>query len=379
MATSLPPLPQAPSPPAPEAAFASSSKNPGLEPPSSHSLWTSIKPFLGRHPILCLALLSPGIPEYLSSSSPLTTLLASPPFFFLQLAGNLGLYLPGVLLIREAMVRWKKGWGSVLLLGAAYGILEEGIALETLFYSKAGPVGVQGYYGHWLGVSWVWTAGILFVHMIFSIALPILLLGLALPQTRGTSLVGPTGIAIAFVVWAIDIPVLMAVVHTIYHYWMGWPIFFATFAAIGLLVFAAYTASAEVLPTRVGRPTVTPFRAGLLGLAFFLPLIFLEALLAAGRVLPALAILVMEAYAAILGLLVLRTVGTVGNGRQLVALAAGLLASIALIGFIAELPIPVTAVADVATCWFLWHLWRKYPTPISPSSVAVPPGAAAST
>ena len=37
----------------------------------------------------------------------------------------------------------------------------------------------SGFYGHWLGVNWVWVAGIVPVHMIFSISLPILLVGLA--------------------------------------------------------------------------------------------------------------------------------------------------------------------------------------------------------
>ncbi len=98
------------------------------------------------------------------------------------------------------MVRWRKGWGSVLLLGAAYGILEEGIALSTLFNSSAGPVGQLGFYGHWLGVNWVWVAGILPVHMIFSISLPILLLGLALPGTVGKSLLSRRGIRVAYTV-----------------------------------------------------------------------------------------------------------------------------------------------------------------------------------
>src|SRR6202043_2426807 len=105
----------------------------------------------------------------------------------LGIVANLGLYGPGVLLIREAKVRWHKGWTTVLLLGAAYGILEEGIALSTLFNPIAGPVGQLGFFGHWLGVNWVWVAGIVPVHMIFSISLPILLVGIALPETRGMS------------------------------------------------------------------------------------------------------------------------------------------------------------------------------------------------
>ncbi|MDG6981287.1 MAG: hypothetical protein JRN51_09295 [Nitrososphaerota archaeon] len=46
--------------------------------------------------------------------------------FAFQLAGNLGIYGSGALLIYEAKVRWKKGWAMVLLLGGVYGILEEG-------------------------------------------------------------------------------------------------------------------------------------------------------------------------------------------------------------------------------------------------------------
>jgi hypothetical protein len=347
------------------------------------TVWAGIRAFLARHPILCLALLSPGIPEYLSSSSPLSTLLSKPPFgiglFFLQLGANLGLYLPGVLLIREAMIRWKKGWGSVLLLGAAYGILEEGIALETLFYSRAGPVGAQGFYGHWLGVNWVWTTGILPVHMVLSISLPILLLGLALPSTRGKSLIGGTGVLAAFLAWAIDIPVLMIVVHTAYDYWMGWPIFFGSLLVIGLLVLAAYRAPAHLLPTRTGTPRATPFWTGLLGVGFFLPMLPLESFLSTENVIPVLTIFAIVVYEAGLGFLVLRTLGTWNNKRQLVAFATGILAVIAAFGFLAELPVPVTVVADLTAFWFLRHLWRKYAPTAGLWATPIPPGALTSS
>lgn len=376
-----PPPDSGPYPPGP-ATPTLAAPGPGTPRVPKHLTFRAVKAYLGRHPILCLALLSPGIPEYLSSSSALSTLLGHPPFgmllFFLQLAANLGLYVPGVLLVREAMVRWKKGWGTVLLLGAAYGILEEGIALETLFYSRAGPVLNEGYYGHWLGVNWVWTAGILFVHMILSIALPILLLSLALPHTRGRSLVGRSGTRWAFVVWAIDIPALMIVVHAIYQYWMGWPIFFASFGAIGLLVLLAYRAPANLLPTRIGPPRITPFGAGVLGLGFYLPMLLIESLFLAGNIAPAVTIFVLVAYELALGYVALRTLGTVRNERQLVAFAAGVLVVIGAFGFLAELPVPVTVVADGAAFWFLRHLWRKYAPSSVPWARPVPPGALAS-
>ena len=65
--------------------------------------------FLKSHPLLFLLLLTPGIPEYLSASSQLTVLVINPVLFFLFLAANLGLYGSGVILIREAMIRWRKG------------------------------------------------------------------------------------------------------------------------------------------------------------------------------------------------------------------------------------------------------------------------------
>ena len=104
-------------------------------------------------------MLSPGIPEDLTGSSAVNAIFLNPIMFLFGIVANLGLYGPGVLLIREAKVRWKKGWATVLLLGAAYGILEEGIALSTLFNPLANPVGQLGIFGHWVGVNWVWTAG----------------------------------------------------------------------------------------------------------------------------------------------------------------------------------------------------------------------------
>ena len=125
--------------------------------PSLNGVLNVLVRFLKRHPVLFLLLLTPGIPEYLSASSQFPRLTANPILFIfsvllfiLFLGANIGLYGSGVILVREAMVRWKKGWVSVFLLGVAYGILEEGFDLWTLFYSKAGPVGNLGYYGHWM-------------------------------------------------------------------------------------------------------------------------------------------------------------------------------------------------------------------------------------
>src|SRR6266498_5423868 len=160
--------------------------------------------YLKSHPLLFLILLTPGIPEYLSASSQLTALVINPFGFLFQLGANIGLYGSGVILIREAMIRWKKGWASVFLLGVAYGIVEEGLALWTLFNPLAQPVGVLGFYGHWLGVNWVWTVGLLIFHSVYSIGLPIFLFGLVFPEMKSKSLVSGTGVTFSILGLIID-------------------------------------------------------------------------------------------------------------------------------------------------------------------------------
>src|SRR3989442_11288356 len=171
---------------------------PSLSPsPQPISVVSELVRFFKSPPLLFLLFLTPGIPESLSASSQLTLLVISPLLFFGLLLANLGLYGSGVILIREAMIRWKKGWASVFLLGVAYGIVEEGLALWTLFNPLAQPVGVLGFYGHWLGVNWVWTVGLLIFHSVYSIGLPIFLFGLVFPEMKSKSLVSMSAVRIS--------------------------------------------------------------------------------------------------------------------------------------------------------------------------------------
>jgi hypothetical protein len=318
----------------------------------------SVTEFLRRHPVVCLLLLSPGIPEYISGSSPTSAVLLNPPMFAFQLAANLGLYGPGVLLVREAMVRWNRGWASVLLLGAAYGILEEGVALSTLFNPDASPVGKLGIYGHWLGVNWVWVAGIVPVHMIFSISLPILLLGLAVPGTRGASLLSRRGLRVASIVLGVDVAFLFLLVTRIEHFWMGWPVFVSSLAAIALLVVAARRVPAGAIHATSDPPKLGSRVVFVIGALFYTSVLLAEGL-GMGAGLPAAADFVLVAGVQGLFLLgVLRNVGSRENERNLIALALGLIVPIAAIGVISELPLPLSLLPDLAFVLFLRMLWK---------------------
>jgi hypothetical protein len=318
--------------------------------------------FFKAHPIWLLLVLTPGIPEYLSGSSALNKIILDPVTFFIFLAANLGLYGPGVLLIREAKVRWHKGWATMLLLGAAYGILEEGIALSTIFNPNAGPVGKLGFYGHWLGVNWIWTLGILSVHMIFSISLPILLLGLALPETNGKSLLqSRRAIVSTFIILFVDVFILFLFILFAEHFWMGTPVFLGSLVAISVLIFLAYNVPAGALTPKSIVPAASPLRSGIIGALFYPSILFVE-FLGMGLKLPAVIDLGLVVLDQVLYLaLVLRVIGRSNNERNLVALAAGLIIPIGLFGVISEIPFVLSVLADVIAVILLWRLWQKYP------------------
>jgi hypothetical protein len=332
--------------------------------------------FLRRHPIICLLLLSPGIPEYISGSSPTNAIVLNPAMFVFQILANLGLYGPGVLLVREAMVRWKKGWATVLLLGAAYGILEEGIALSTLFDPNANPVGKLGFYGHWVGVNWVWVAGILPVHMIFSISLPIMLLGLAVPRTKGTSLLSRRGLLVASAVLGVDVVLLFVVVSRIAAFWMGWPVFVGSLVAMALLVLVARRVPADALHMSSELPKLGPRRAFAIG-TFFYTSVLLTEFLGLGIGVPAALdfLLVVGVQGAFL-LAVLRFFGSRSNERILIAFAAGLVLPIAAIGVISEISLPLTLLPAAAFMLFLRRLWAEYEPNLERKIPAEPPTAA---
>ncbi len=332
--------------------------------------------FLRRHPIVALLLLTPGIPEYLSASSPLNLLFVHPAVFGLFFAANAAMYLPGALLIREAQIRWHQGGGTVICLGAAYAVAEEGIGLSTMFDPRAMVVGSLGSYGHYLGVNWVWIPGVMMFHIVFSISIPILLFGSAFPEYRGRSLVTRRGLAVALGVLALDLALLLLFVDVGLRFFMGPVLLAAALLALTGLVLLARRLPHDLLarvPT--GRPA-HPARLALLG-AFLLPSTFLlEGLSIRWGIPPAAAVLAELALFAVMLGAALRWGVLASPDRPRLAFIAGALLPVALLGFLGSFP--TTGVADVALGYFLLRLWRANPaSPGGPSSLGPRPDRAA--
>jgi hypothetical protein len=334
--------------------------------------------YLRNHPILLLLLLSPGIPEYLSGSSAWSALILNPGLFLFQISANLGLYGPGVILIREAKVRWHKGWASVLMLGAAYGILEEGDALSTLFDPKSNNAGVLATFGHWLGVSWVWASGVILVHMVYSIALPILLVGLAFPETSDRTLLSRRGIGVAFAILGADVFLLALFIVRATHFWMGSSVLIGSFIAIGALIYLAYRAPATWPTTRRAGPRRGMRFTVLAGVAIYPAVVLIEGL--SGRLEnPVFTLLLVLAWEYFSLRWVVRNLNFAGNERYLTAFALGLLIPLFVTGLIVNFPVELVLVEDVALILLFRHLFRAYPSPTVIASIPAPPKSAPPT
>lgn len=157
------------------------SSSPALPPRKSQRTWPAL---------LMLYLLAPLIGEVLSGSTP--------PLMFLHNPFNLfylpALYGSGAILVRELVRRRGLGWGSVLLLGAAYGILEEGLVVTSWFNPYWPDLGLLASYGRLLDTSWVWAVGLTIYHAVVSITLPIVLTEALFPSIADQLWLGKRGL-----------------------------------------------------------------------------------------------------------------------------------------------------------------------------------------
>jgi hypothetical protein len=144
------------------------------------NLWNKIGP------VLCLFLLSPVIAELLSGSTPLSR--------GEQLIFESIFYGPAALLIREFVRRRQLGWFSVILLGFAFGIIEECLLLQSAFNPHFLNFDIS--YGRVWGVNWAWSEIIIINHSFWSITIPVFIAETIFPGRRTEPWLNQWGIGI---------------------------------------------------------------------------------------------------------------------------------------------------------------------------------------
>lgn len=128
-------------------------------------------------PLLSLYLLAPITAELLSGSTPLRLFFQPATFIFLT-----GLYGSGAVIAREIARRRGLRWSGVLLLGAAYGVLEEGLVITSWFNPVWPGASPSSAHGRLLGIDLPLAFWLTVFHAVISITIPVLLVESIFPR-----------------------------------------------------------------------------------------------------------------------------------------------------------------------------------------------------
>ncbi len=139
-------------------------------------------------PILFLVVVSPMV-EFLTGSTSFAAIVSNLPVSILPFVVlTWPDYAFPVLLIRDGLVRGRKGLPSLLALGIAYGALNEGLLAKTyLTINPLSPVLGNGV-GRFGGINWPWVTGITLFHMTISMGAPIAISFLVFPDATSRPL-----------------------------------------------------------------------------------------------------------------------------------------------------------------------------------------------
>jgi len=131
-------------------------------------------------PAFALFIIAPVFGELFSGSASLNEFVNPITFIALTL-----LYGCGAIIAREWVIRWRKGWFSLFLLGLAYGIYEEGLLVQSFFDPTWMDLGTLATYGRVAGVNWVWVVHLTIYHALISIAASVAFVEILYPHRRG--------------------------------------------------------------------------------------------------------------------------------------------------------------------------------------------------
>lgn len=271
-------------------------------------------------PAAGLFLLAPWVGEYLHGNMSISAL----PW----LALTAPLYGGGALVIREVARRAGRGWPTMILLGLAYGVIEEGLVTHSLFnpsyfgYSLLSPAHVPA-----LGMGAWWTLFVLTLHTLWSTSAAIALAESMVPERATERWLGNTGLAVAAVLFAVGCVLNWWGTYDLEQF-VPSPVQLAATTLVVVLLVAAALRVSEPRQAPTGRAAPPPWWPGVLVFAatsVFMVLSYLPGWPAAG--------VYVTLYAAA-GILVWRWACRPGWGpRHRLALAAGALVTYAWYAF----------------------------------------------
>jgi hypothetical protein len=201
---------------------------------------------------LVLAALAPLVGEYLLGNVSSRLLLGLP--FLMPMYGG------GALLIREIARRTGRGYGTMLALAGAYGVIEAGAFDGSLFNSGFGGLDFGAMFSPWLGFSPYYAFHFAVGHAIWSITVPIALTEAVFPAHRATPWLGRIGLAITAVVYVLGGLLILNDSRRSGDYRTTAAQLTGVLAAAGLLVVLAFTVRWR--PRPLDRPLPRPLWFG---------------------------------------------------------------------------------------------------------------------
>jgi hypothetical protein len=214
-------------------------------------------------PALVLVFLAPFVGEVLLGNTPVRLILS----YLLVLP----MYGFGALFIREVSRRSGRGWPTILILGVAYGVAEEGLADMSLFNPNFLGQHLLSY-GNLFGVGWPWWFFVLTLHAVWSIGVSIALAEALFARSGEYPWLGRKGLVISGVVFVLGLVLVHFVGGQGYQLSAGQ-------LALSLVLTAVIAAVAFLVPRRrVAQPAdprqaPNPWLAG--GVAFVLTSAFM--------------------------------------------------------------------------------------------------------
>ena len=148
------------------------------------------------------------------------------------------MYGGGALLIREAVRRKGRGWPTILCLGAAYALLEEGLVTQSLFnpdYLKLHLHFLAPAHIAWLGTGAWWTLLMLNLHTFWSIGVSIALVEGLFPESVSEPWLGVVGETIFGGLFVLGLIVNMLIGYKQNQFWAS-PVQLGVTAVLCLLL-----------------------------------------------------------------------------------------------------------------------------------------------
>ncbi|HEY7021389.1 MAG TPA: hypothetical protein VH349_09755 [Ktedonobacterales bacterium] len=156
--------------------------------PSATNFWRAAAP------VAVLIVLSPVLTELLAGIVTISRLWLLIP--------EMAVYGGAALMIREVTRRQGRGWGTILLLGVAFAVLEECVILQTSLTPQFFPAGTDSF-GWAFGVQWSYFVAMLGYESVYAIVLPIALTEILFPARRNEPWLSLRGLAITAVIFAL--------------------------------------------------------------------------------------------------------------------------------------------------------------------------------